>query len=82
MMNRLRLLILMLTAVLLFGCGADDKVEQQADLSDAQSHPAEESSKKTSGVVPQYQLDALERAGNAEALLLKADEERRKALEQ
>ncbi len=43
-------------------------------------HDSDES--KPSGVIPQYQLDALDRAKNTEALILEADKKRREQLGQ
>jgi len=43
---------------------------------------SDESAEKPGGVIPQHQLDALEKAKGVEAMMLEADEERRKAREE
>ncbi|SHF21771.1 hypothetical protein SAMN04487965_1658 [Microbulbifer donghaiensis] len=56
--------------VLMVGCGAD---EQPQSL---QQVEAEESADKAGGVIPQYQLDALEKARKVEDQLQESVEKR------
>ncbi|WP_323846420.1 hypothetical protein [Microbulbifer magnicolonia] len=56
--------------VLMVGCGADEQAQSQP------SAAAEEQADQAGGVIPQYQLDALEKAQKVEGQLQEAAEKR------
>ena len=60
----------------LFACsGGEQPEEQQESVEVAEK-------KSGGGVIPKYQMDALNRAKDVEAMLLETDEKRRKQLEE
>lgn len=84
MLSRMIRVVLMIAVMLLAGCGGDS-TDQQDEVShgiQAGTRSESDDAKVSTGIVPQYQLDALDNASDVETLLLKADEERQKLLEQ
>ncbi len=83
MLSRMIRVVLMIAVMLLAGCGGDSTDQQDEASHDIQTDTRSESdgAKVSTGIVPQYQLDALDNAGDVETLLLKADKERQKLLE-
>ncbi|WP_193162787.1 hypothetical protein [Microbulbifer hainanensis] len=64
--------------VLLAGCGADEPPQTQSAAEEGQ---AQQETEKPGGVIPQYQLDALEKAKKVEDQLQEAAEERAAAVD-
>ncbi|WP_145999270.1 hypothetical protein [Oceanicoccus sp. KOV_DT_Chl] len=64
---------IVLSLGLIAGCSTSDK--------EATTVPSAAAKENSSGVIPQHQLDTLQQAKDAEALLLKTDEDRRKQLQ-
>ena len=63
-------------SVFLLACSGSDKPGEETPASEVPD-------KQTgTGVIPKYQMDALNRAKNTESILLEADEKRRKQLEE
>lgn len=64
----MRSLLIVLTVALLTACGGDE--------------PAKKPEAKNGGVIPQHQLDAMQKAKNLEDVLQQSEQQRREAVDE
>ena len=67
--------------ITLIGCGNDSSVGLENLPLQTDSTSSTDETKKLNGVIPAYQLQALEKAKGVEGILQQVDDDRRQALE-